>query len=139
MTIYAIEWRLGYGYDLEREARHFESEEAATRYAKLNFGALFNDDELYNHVTVRPVAVFKMPYWSSLNPYIAIFQNDVLVNLTSTANPRMFEDKLFFETNVYGTLIHFWDSGDIERAKVLAQSMYDGWKYAKELQNDKAI
>lgn len=131
MKLYAIDWRLGWGYDWEREERYFETEEIATRYAKFVIGAYFESDEEFDrNVVIRSVTVFKMPYWSSLNPYVATFRDNKLLSLYLGATPRMFENKLIIETNVFGTSIMFWDSGDLKRAKVLAQSMYDGWRFA---------
>ena len=89
--------------------------------------------------TIEEVPVFQRMYFHSLNPYIATFDDEgKMVRIAREADDSMLVTKFNIEeiefsfdgkTFVY---ISFWDAGDLERAKVLAQSFYEGWKYAKE-------
>lgn len=136
MDVYTVDWRLSPGYEWERFDRVFSTMREAQRFVDIILLQFMKEEEVPLNSRINKTNVFKMPYWTSLNPYIASFNDGKLVRVTKMATNAMLLEKLIFTDNKYGFEICFWDAGDLERAKVLAQSMYDGWMYAKEHEQD---
>ena len=136
MDIYTVDWRLSPGFEWERFDHVFSTMREAQRFVDLILPQFMRDEEIPLNSRINKTKVFKMPYWTTLNPYIVLFEEGEMKRITRLATNEMLLKKLIFTDGKYGLEICFWDAGDLERAKVLAQSMYDGWTYAKEYEQD---
>lgn len=136
MDIYTVDWRLSPGFEWERFDRVFSTMREAQRFVDLILPQFMRDEEIPLNSRINKTKVFKMPYWTTLNPYIVLFEEGEMKRITKLATNEMLLKKLIFADGKYGLEICFWDAGDLEQAKVLAQSMHDGWTYAKEHEQD---
>lgn len=139
MDIYIVDWRLSPGHEWERFDRVFSTMQEARRFVDLLLPQFMREEEIPLNSRISKVKVFKMPYWSTLNPYIVVFEEGKMKRITKQATSEMLLKKLIFTGGKNGLEICFWDTGDLERAKVFAQNMYDGWTYARRLRNEETV
>lgn len=90
-------------------------------------------------LVITPAYVFSRKFWYSLTPYVAWFDESGQLARVIPANPifvdGMMESKLVIRVsnvtsvNKNYVMVAFWDSTkDIEKATIIANSLFEGWK-----------